>query len=213
MMSRKPGVFSAWLLLGAVLAFSQEFRGRVQGVVTDRSGAVAPGVTLTLKDTGTGVEVTRATNEQGRYVFDYVDPGTYSLSTELSGFKKFIQQNILVQQRGDVTVDVKLEMGTINESITVETTPVGLELNTSSHHLTIETKMVRELPSNTRNPWQLAALDPTIINRGSAVETQPYHHRTANEMDLGGGTKYRNDALLDGTPLIAGNKLGHTPPI
>jgi hypothetical protein len=45
------------------------------------------------------------------------------------------------------------------------------------------------------------------------VETQPYHHRTANEMDLGGGTKYRNDALLDGTPLIAGNKLGYTPPM
>ena len=207
------GAFFAYLLLGAVLAFSQEFRGRIQGVVTDRTGAVAPGATVTLKNTGTGVEATRAANEQGRYVFDYVDPGTYSLSTELSGFKKFIQQNILVQQRGDVTVDVKLEMGTINESITVETVTVGLELNTSTHDLTIETKMVRELPSNTRNPWQLAALDPTIVNRGSAVETQPYHHRTANEMDLGGGTKYRNDALLDGTPLIAGNKLGYTPPI
>jgi len=211
--SRKLCSFSAWLLLTVLPAISQEFRGRIQGVVTDSAGAIAPGVTVTLKNTDTGVEATRATNEQGRYVFDYVDPGTYSLSTQLSGFKRFIQQNILVQQRGDVTVDVKLEMGTINESITVESTPVALQLNTSTRDLTIETKMVRELPSNTRNPWQLAALDPSIINRGSAVETQPYHHRTANEMDLGGGTKYRNDALLDGTPLIAGNKLGYTPPM
>ena len=78
------------------------------------------------------------------------------------------QQNLSVQQRGDVTVDVKLEVGAVSESITVETTPVALELNTSTRDLTIETKMVRELPSNTRNPWQLAALDPTIINRGSA---------------------------------------------
>src|SRR5207247_2078640 len=130
------------------------------------------------------------TNEQGRYVFDYVDPETYSLSGELAGFKKFIQQNILVQQRGDVTVDVKLDMGSITESITVGASPVALELNTSTRDLTVETKMVRELPSITRNPWQLAALDPTILNRGSAIETQPYHHRTANEMDLGGGTKY-----------------------
>jgi len=213
MTSCKPGALSAWLLVGAAVAFSQEFRGRVQGLVTDTSGAVAPGVPVTLKNAETGVEATRSTNEQGRYIFDYVDPGTYSLSTQLPGFKKFTQQNILVQQRGDVTVDVKLEIGAISESITVDTTPVGLELNTSTRDLTIETKMVRELPSNTRNPWQLAELDPTIINRGSAVETQPYHHRTANEMDLGGGTKYRNDALLDGTPLIAGNKLGYTPPI
>ena len=56
-------------------------------------------------------------------------------------------------------------------------------------------------------------LDPTTINRGSTIETQPYHHRTANEMDIGGGTKYRNDVLLDGTPLTAGNKLGYTPPM
>ena len=203
----------ACLFLGAALSTAQEFRGRVQGVVNDSTGAVAPGVTVTLKNTGTGVEATRVTNEQGRYIFDYVDPGTYSLSTELSGFKKFIQQNIIVQQRADVTVDVKLEMGAVSESITVETTPVALELNTSTRDLTIETKMVRELPSGTRNPWQLAALDPTIINRGSAVEVMPYHHRTANEMDLGGGTKYRNDALLDGTPLIAGDKLGYTPPM
>src|SRR5678809_1542770 len=85
--------------------------------------------------------------------------------------------------------------------------------NTASRDLTIETKMVRELPTATRNPFQLALLDPTIVNRGSTIETQPYHHRTANEMDLGGGTKYRNDILLDGTPLIAGNKLGYTPPM
>src|SRR5215831_12717920 len=213
MTARRTMFVSVCLLLGAVLAFSQEFRGRIQGQVVDSSGAPVPAVAVTLKNTATGVEGVRATNEQGRYIFDYVDPGTYTIATELRGFKKFIQHNVLVQQRGDVTVDIKLEVGAVNESITVETTPVALELNTSTRDLTIETKMVRELPSNTRNPWQLAALDPTIINRGSAVETQPYHHRTANEMDLGGGTKYRNDALLDGTPLIAGNKLGYTPPI
>lgn len=213
MLSRRVGYLFAFLLLGALLAFSQEFRGRVQGLVTDNTGAVVPGATVALKNTGTGVEATRVTNEQGRYIFDYVDPGTYNLSTGFSGFKKFLQYNIIVQQRGDITVDVKLELGTLSEQVTVEAAPISLELNTSSRDLTIETKMVRELPSNTRNPWQLAALDPTIINRGSAIETQPYHHRTANEMDLGGGTKYRNDALMDGTPLIAGNKLAYTPPM
>ena len=72
---------------------AQEFRGRVQGVVTDATGAVAPGATLTLRNTGTNVESTRTSNDQGRYVFDYVDPGTYVLSAELAGFLKWIQQN------------------------------------------------------------------------------------------------------------------------
>ena len=210
---RRLGPILALALLIEAAAVAQEFRGRVQGVVTDASGAVIPGASLHLKNIGTGVELTRTSNEQGLYVFDYVDPGTYSLTAEITGFKKFVQPNLLVQQRGDVTVDPKMEMGAISESITVEGTPVALQFNTATRDLTIETKMVRELPSITRNPWQLAALDPTILNRGSTIETQPYHHRTANEMDLGGGTKYRNDALLDGTPLIAGNKLGYTPPM
>lgn len=213
MKSHKFGLFIAVVLLTGTISSAQEFRGRVQGAISDVTGAIVPGVTLTLTNTGTNVETSRTTNAQGRYVFDYVDPGTYTLVAELSGFKKSIQQNILVQQRGDLTVDLKLEMGAVSDSITVESTPVALQFNTASRDLTIETQMVKELPTNTRNPFQLAALDPTIVNRGSLVETQPYHHRTANEMDLGGGTKYRNDALLDGTPLIAGNKLGYTPPM
>src|SRR5262249_40090118 len=149
------GSVFALALVGAALANAQEFRGRVQGVVTDASGALIPGASVHLKNNGTGVELTRTSSEQGLYVFDYVDPGTYILTVEITGFKKFIQPNVLVQQRGDVTVDPKMETGAISESITVEGTPVALQFNTATRDLTIETKMVRELPSNTRNPWQL----------------------------------------------------------
>jgi hypothetical protein len=213
MHATKISAVIALLLLAAAAGMAQEFRGRIQGVVVDESGGAAPGVSVVLLNTGTGVAVTRSTNELGRYVFDYIDPGTYSLTAELTGFKKWVQSNILMQQRGDVTVDIKLEVGAVTESVTVAETPVAVQFNTATRDLTIETRMVRDLPSFTRNPLQFAMLDPTIINRGSAVETQPYHHRTSNEMDLGGGTKYRNDVLLDGTPLTAGNKLGYTPPM
>src|SRR5262245_31433216 len=100
MKSRRLAYVSAFLLLAVGLTYSQEFRGRIQGLVTDSSGAPVPGVAVALKNTETGVEATRATNEQGRYVFDYVDPGTYSLATDVKGFKKFNLQRVLVQQRG-----------------------------------------------------------------------------------------------------------------
>ena len=166
------------VLVFCCIAAGQEFRGRIQGMVADGTGGVAPGVSVVLRNTGTGVEVVRSSNEQGRFVFDYVDPGTYTLSAELQGFKKFIQNNITMQQRGDLTIDVKLEVGAVSDAITVADTPVAVQFNTASRDLTIETKMVRDLPSFTRNPFQLAMLDPTILNRGSALETQPYHHRT-----------------------------------
>jgi hypothetical protein len=202
-----------FVALAAGAAFAQEFRGRVQGLVTDTTGAVVPGAGAVLQNDNTGVAVNRVTNKDGRYLFDYVDPGTYTLTVGLSGFKTGIQKNIRVQQRGDVTVDVQLVVGSLEETVTVTEEPVTVQFNTASRDLTVEQEMVKELPSSTRNPFQLAMLDPTIINRGSTVETQPYHHRTANEMDIGGGTKYRNDILLDGTPLTAGNKLGYTPPM
>jgi hypothetical protein len=199
------------VFLVAWMAFAQEFRGRVQGLITDQSGAVIPNASAELKNDQTGVAVKRQANNQGRYFFDYVDPSTYTLTVEMSGFKTAVQKNIVVPQRGDVTVDVKLQVGGLNETITVSEAPVAIQFTTASRDLTLDRQMVVELPSISRNPWQLALLDPSVVNRGSLVETQPYHHRTANEMDIGGGTKYRNDILLDGTPLIAGNKLSYTP--
>ncbi len=213
MRSKTARVALLVILLAAGTAQAQEFRGRVQGLVSDQSGGVMPGVSVTLKNDLTGVDIKRVTNDVGRYLFDYVDPSTYTLTVEMTGFKTSLQKNIIVPQRGDVTVDVKLEVGGLSETVTVIGTPVALQFNTASRDFTLDKRMVAELPSSTRNPWQLALLDPTVVNRGSLVETQPYHHRTANEMDIGGGTKFRNDILLDGTPLIAGNKLGYTPPM
>ncbi len=213
MTSRSIRVALLAILFVAGLASAQEYRGRIQGKVADPAGAMVPGATANLKNDGTGVSLNQVTNVEGRYFFDYVDPGTYTLTVELSGFKTAIQKNVVVGQRGDVTVDFQLDIGSLSETVTVSESPVAVQFNTASHDLTLDKQMVVDLPSSSRNPWQFALLDPTIINRGNLVETQPYHHRTANEMDIGGGTKFRNDILLDGTPLIAGNKLGYTPPM
>ena len=97
-------LFMAAGLLAAGL-FGQEYRGRIQGTVTDTSQAAIVGATVTIVNTGTGVAATRQTSDVGHYLFDLVEPGTYTLNVEFIGFSKFVQENILLQLRGDITVN------------------------------------------------------------------------------------------------------------
>ena len=83
---------AALLLATPVLA--QEYRGRVQGRLTDETQLAVPGAQVTLRNDATGVAVTRTTGPEGRYLFDYVDPGTYTLTAELSGFATVVQRNV-----------------------------------------------------------------------------------------------------------------------
>ncbi|HEY6403138.1 MAG TPA: carboxypeptidase-like regulatory domain-containing protein, partial [Blastocatellia bacterium] len=125
------------ILVMSALIHAQDYRGKVQGVVTDASGAALAGVNVTLRNVGTGVEVTRQTNSEGRYIFDFVESGVYSVLVEATGFKKYEQRNVTVQNRGDVTVDAKLEIGGVTEVITVQDSPVAVKFNSTSDILTI----------------------------------------------------------------------------
>src|SRR5262245_56080675 len=78
---------------------AQDTRGRVQGLVRDASGAVIVGASVTLRNENTNVQAQQQTNQSGQYVFDFVIPGDYTVTIELTGFKQFLQRNVLVQAR------------------------------------------------------------------------------------------------------------------
>ena len=200
-------------LLVATPALGQEYRGRVQGSLTDETQLAVPGAQVTLRNDATGVSVTRTTGPEGRYLFDYVDPGTYTLTAELSGFATVVQRNVVVQARGDVTADVMMKVAALSETVTVETQPIAIQFNTSTKDLTLDQSFLESIPNITRNPTQLAYLSPVVRNAGNKNEVSPYHHWAGNDMDIGGGTRRRNDVLLDGTPLEAGPKVAYTPPM
>src|SRR5659263_228172 len=105
-------------------ASAQDYRARVQGTVTDEGKGVMPGVSVTLINGATMVAVTRVSDGKGRYLFDFVDPGGYTITAELQGFKKAEQKNVRVTQRGDITVDLVLAIGGLEETVTVEAAPV-----------------------------------------------------------------------------------------
>ncbi|HEX7486667.1 MAG TPA: carboxypeptidase-like regulatory domain-containing protein [Vicinamibacterales bacterium] len=197
----------------ATPARAQDYRARVQGVIVDSTQAILPGVTVTLKNDATGVAVVRQTNAEGRYIFDFVEPGTYTVTAELDGFKRAEEKGIRVQQRGDVNARLVLQIGGVSETVIVQAEATQVQLNSSNSQLTLERQLIDQVPLSGRNPYNLAMLDATL-NPGvgsTANENRPYHHAFANDYDAGGGTRRANDVLLDGVPLASSYKTSYTP--
>ncbi|MBZ5594279.1 MAG: carboxypeptidase-like regulatory domain-containing protein [Acidobacteriia bacterium] len=199
----------AALLILASTILAQDYRGRIQGLVTDQSQAAIPNVTVTLHNVNTGINTVRQTSDTGLYLFDLIDPGTYTVTIEAAGFSRFIQENIVVQTRGDITVNATLKPGTVQESITVAESPVDVQFNTSNQDLTIDSTMARETPRYDRNPFKLTLLAPEAINtRG---EVRPFESWSGNSVDLGGQTNLKNDLQIDGSPVGMGHKYSYPP--
>ena len=203
---------TALLAVGAQVGAAQELRGKIVGTVTDGTGAVIPAASVTLANDNTNVEVAAQTTAAGQYLFDFVLPGTYTVTVEAEGFRSFRQQNILVQTRADITVNAALELGAVTETVTVEEAPVAVQFTTTTMETTLDTKLSQELPLLNRNPYMLAALNPAVNYRGGA-ENAPYHHWAMSQLDVGGNTSTRNNVLMDGVPQLVGAKGVYTPPM
>src|SRR2546425_2443855 len=199
-------------LLLAATAGAQDYRARVQGVLSDSTDAVIAGGIVRLRNIATGVEVVRTTDSYGHYLFDLVEPGNYTLTAEMPGFARFLQENILVQNRGDITVNVKLQLGAVAETVKVTEAPVAVQFNTSGMDLTVDNRLVMNLPVVARNPFTLALLDPAVVNRYT-LERTPFKMWAPAQMEVGGPTSTKNDTLLDGMPAQVGPKASYAPPM
>lgn len=204
----------SYLMVATVLC-AQDYRGRVQGTIMDGTQAVVPGASVSLVNTKTGVSTRRSANATGHYIFDYVEPGDYELDVQSSGFAKFVQKNITVRARGDVTVDAILKLGAADQRVEVEAAPVAVEFNTSTMSTTIDQRMTTDLPALSRNPFSLTMLDPAVITTAS-TGAQPYNSWASSSIQVGGGSSYTNntsDIMVDSTPVGLGAKTSYTPPM
>jgi len=200
------------MLLGLVfsgLASAQASRAQVRGLVTDSSGGAVPDATVTLGNVNTGVNTIRKTSSTGLYIFDLVNPGNYTVSVKAAGFPEFLQPAFQVQSGGDVTINAVLNVGELQQTVTVNETAGAIEFNSANNDLTIDTKMANDTPRLDRNPFKLTLIEPQAVNtRG---EVQPYNSWSANSVDLGGGTNLKNELALDGIPLGIGQKVAYVP--
>src|SRR4029450_10860057 len=112
-------MIAAMLALAATTSVSsaQDFRGGITGRITDASGGRMPGVTVKATNVATNVASDTTTNGEGDYAILFLNPGTYSIEAELSGFKKAVRQNLEVRVGEKLGVDLTLQVGTMSETM------------------------------------------------------------------------------------------------
>jgi len=198
------------LLMGLALVmpsrvWAQAFvNGAIVGTVTDNSGGVIPGVTMTLTNVGTAAKLTTQTGETGAYQFLNLPPGGYRLDAEKGGFERFSREPVIMEVNSNVKIDITLQVGATSQTVTVTGETPLLQTQTSSLGEVVGSRSVNELPLNGRNPMALVALVPGVVPQGqsgqSMVTLNPFG---AGNFQINGGQANQSAAYWDGAPLNA----------
>ena len=170
----------AGCLLLVVPVFGQSTIGSVNGTITDTSGAVVPGTSLTLSNVATGIEMSVKSNATGRYVFVNVQPGTYTVVAEQAGFKTAVLPAFTVGVNSTVTQNMALEVGEVTETIEVAAQAEQLQSSTSEMGTVIGVRVIEDLPLNGRNFTQLLTLTPGATPVSTAQSSGIGSHDLAN---------------------------------
>jgi len=141
---------------------AQGIRATVVGRATDQSGAVVPGVAITITNTGTNESRATMTSDSGDYTVSQLPPGDYNLTAEIAGFNKVVQRFVLETAQG-ARVDVVLRAGAVNELVEVTTISPLIATENASIGNVVDQKKIVELPLNGRDYLQLAQLQPNVF--------------------------------------------------
>src|SRR5262245_55868680 len=206
------GSITLSLLLHALKAVAQEFRGSLTGRITDPTGAALVGATVNLKNAETNIVNSTTTNEDGVYNFPLLQPGKYQLSVTQQGFKAAQRENIELRVADRLTLDVKLDVGSASEFVQIVGSSPALETGSVSTGTVITSQQISELPLTEGTAYQLATLAPGIFYTGNPLFNGPTSNGNLSAFRSNGATG-RNQITLDGTPNYAfDGGVGFSPP-
>ena len=157
---RHGGGFTACLIavtllfVNARLADAQALYGSIVGNVTDAQGAAVPGVTLRATNTGTGLEAETVTDGDGAYAFRNLLTGTYDIKAVLAGFREHQQTAITVTAGNPVRINIKLEVGALNETVQVAADTTLLQTDKADLSTQLNSKEITDLPLNQYRNYQ-----------------------------------------------------------
>ncbi len=205
-------------LLLPLLAFTgviaaQEYRGAFSGIVSDPQGSAIPKAKITATETRTGTKSEAVSGPTGEYVVPFLAPGLYQIAAEAAGFKKYVRQGIELSAGQQPVIDIHLQLGAVNEEVTITANAPILETSNPTVGQTISTAEVDSLPVNGRTPMMLDNLAFGVVSTFEPGPVRPFDNGAPNSISIGGAPASRNEVLLDGSPNGGqSNQMAYSPP-
>jgi hypothetical protein len=231
----KSGILLGLTFICAVIVCfntnAQTITATISGTVTDAAGAIVPGANVTATSKETGLSKTSTSNDDGRYVITFLQPGAYDIKVEKQGFANQTITNLKLEIGQSATLDTTLQVSGTNAEVTIEgdTVPL-LQTESSALETTIENKLVEDLPSGERSVLAFINLVPGAIDGGFAQGRGEGLNENGNaqgpigspgnrnffdsNFSVNGGRSATNDVLLDGVSNTIGdfNGIAVSPP-
>ena len=203
----KYSIYAVMFVFIFSVAYAQNTMGTISGVVLDETGGVLPGVEITARNTGTEATRTVISDDEGRYRLPQLDPGTYELRGELSGFQTSILQDISLSIAQEIVLAVTLRVGEISERVVVSAEVSLVETTSGTVANLVNSNQVRNLPLNGRSFIELALLQEGVV--APLANQRVVNGNTGQKIVIAGAAPSENAMLLDGTDIK--NQHGTTP--
>jgi hypothetical protein len=193
--------FLSLLLVAALPAVAQVAgTGSIQGTITDASGAVVAGATVTATNTATGIVTSRKTTDAGFYVLPLLQAGQYNVSAAAAGFATSTQSGVVLDALQTLGLNLQLQVGSATQSISVEATPSLLKTDDVVLGSTMENNVYDALPLAMNG----SARDPSAF-AGLAIGVDSYSTQAAGPStgSFNGGQTYQNETYVEGLPMTS----------
>ena len=202
---RNRPLASALLLFGLAVygtptAGGQAVSGAITGYVYDPSGAPVVGATVMVKNVDTGITTTRNTDSTGLYLITNLNPGTYSVTAEATGFRRFVQGNVVLRVDSTMRIDTHLELGELTQEVSVTAAPDMLKTEKTDVGQAISEHELQSLPTSGRNLSKLYNLTPGVIQNFfqiGAGENPSEFNATLVNGQFFGNSEYEIDGITD----------------
>lgn len=198
-------LLAGWLALAVLaamvpgLAWAQEARGTITGRVADAQSLALPGVVVEAVNDATGVKTSVTTNAQGNYSIPFLNPGSYTVSFTLDGFKP-VRRKADLHVAETLAVNAAMEVGGVAETVVVIANAATLDVQTASLGQVVDVQRIQELPLRERNPWELVMLAPGVANSTNLRYRKAGMTGAQSTFDTDGTGDRRGDFSIDGAP-------------
>src|SRR5271157_2910738 len=187
-------------VVSVCLLSAQEFRSTLTGRVTDASGAVIAGGQIAAIEESTNTRYQTVTNSDGLYSFPVLLPGTYRLTAEVKGFKRYSQSGIVMGTNTHVSQNIPLSVGEITDSVTITADAAPLETVKASAGQVITTHELENLPLDGHTAMDVEFYGFAVVSQGNRDSNGPSSQGGLATLSMGGAASGANAVMLDGVP-------------